>query len=242
MAFLPPRPATLALCCSALLLSVSLAGCADGRRSSYDHSPAETEGPPRPPAPDMAATGTFFAGQVGVDILLGSNGFSHRAANEKADSSDASDSGGGSSRGGSGGGRRARGSGGGGGRSAQGSSDDDEPTPHIRASNAPPVRLHLRLTNHGAEPVEVIVVDFNSDLGNFVVEPAKIAIAPNASAEAEPMISRLGVNADAIPVTVNLRMAGQSEKQVLTLRVEVPATPPPAAPSTPPTSPAPSTP
>ncbi len=195
-------------------------------------------GPPRLPAPDMAANGTFFDGRIGVEILLGSNGFSHRPGDDKTDTSDATSSSG-SPRAGRGGGRRSRGGGGGGDQSAQRGSDDDEPTPHIRATNAPPVRLHLRLTNHGSLPADVEVVDFNSDLGNFVVEPGKIALAPGAAVEAEPMISRLGVNADEIPVTVNLRMAGHSDKQVLTLHVVAPPTspaPPPSAPPSPATS------
>jgi hypothetical protein len=203
-------------------------------------------GPPLPPTPDMAASGTFFAGQIEADVLLGSNGFTRHSGDDKSDTSDSSDgsgrhgSGGGSygggGGGGGGGGRRSRGGSGGGDSSGGRSSDSDEPTPHIVTSNAPPVRLHLRLTNHGTTPAEIEVVDFNSDLGNFVVTPAKIAVAPNASAEADPMISRLGVNADTIPVTVNLRMAGHSEKQVLTLRVVTPPTPPPSTPASPATS------
>jgi hypothetical protein len=236
MAFLPTHPAVMAIRCSVLLLLVALAGCEDGRRSGHGGGSAEMGGTPPPPMPDMAASGTFFAGQIEVDVLLGSNGFTRPSGDDKSDPSDSAGGGrrgGAGNYGGGGGGRKGRGGSGGSDGSAARSSDGDDPTPHIPTSNAPPVRLHLRLTNHGTAPAEVEVVDFNSDLGNFVVEPSRIAVAPNASAEADPMISRLGVNADAIPVTVNLRLAGHSEKQVLTLRAVTPPTPPPSAPASP---------
>jgi hypothetical protein len=73
------------------------------------------------------------------------------------------------------------------------------------------------------------VLDFNSDLGDFVVLPEKIAIAPGASVEADPMVSRLGVSTTEIPVTVRLRLEGKSEQQILTLKVvEEPTQPAPA--------------
>ena len=87
------------------------------------------------------------------------------------------------------------------------------------------------LTNHREIPIVVEVVDFNSDLGDFVVLPEKIIVAPGASVEADPMVSRLGVGAAEIPVTMKLRAEGKSDQQVLTLKVvkeETPAAPPPA--------------
>jgi len=71
------------------------------------------------------------------------------------------------------------------------------------------------------------VPDFNSDLGNFVVQPPKILLLPNQPTEADPMISRLGVGSDEIPLTVAIRANGRVEKQVLVLRVVKPAEPPP---------------
>ena len=89
----------------------------------------------------------------------------------------------------------------------------------IRASNEPPVQLQLRLTNHGETPVVAEVLDFNSDLGNFVVQPPKITLPPHEAVEADPMTSRLGVPAvEEIPVTVRLRINGKSETQVLKLK------------------------
>ena len=121
-----------------------------------------------------------------------------------------------------------------GGRDTTRPGDDGTPAPKIHASNEAPVRLHLRLTNHGTEPVDVEVTDFNSDLGNFVVQPRKISLPADGSAEAEPMTSRLGLKADEIPVTVAVRGNGHTEKQTLVLRVKggtpsvaTPAPPPP---------------
>src|SRR5258708_266210 len=75
-----------------------------------------------------------------------------------------------------------------------------------RASTAPPVQRRFRLTNHGDKRVDVEVLDFNSALGNFAVQPAKITVPPHESAEADPMTSRLGVPAvEEIPLTVRLR-------------------------------------
>ena len=98
------------------------------------------------------------------------------------------------------------------------------------------MRLHLRLTNHGTEPVDVEVLDFNSDLGNFVVQPRKLTIAAGASVEAEPMTSRIGLTADAIPLTVRLRANGKVEQQQLMLQVIAPAATPPAGPTPAPAS------
>jgi len=99
---------------------------------------------------------------------------------------------------GGGGGRRGgRGGGGGERRGGEGgapasTSAESGRGPAIRASNAPAVQLRLRLTNHGNEPVDVEVLDFNSQLGNFVVQPAKISLPPGEPTEADPMLSRLG--------------------------------------------------
>jgi hypothetical protein len=95
--------------------------------------------------------------------------------------------------------------------------------------------MRLRLTNHGESPLEVEVLDFNSELGNFVVQPAKLTLPPGEPVEAEPMLSRLGVPAvEEIPLTVRLRVggrSGQAETQILRLRprtdvaAQVPAAP-----------------
>lgn len=193
----------------------------------------------------------FFAGQIEVEVVLGRAGFeAHDAAKGDAGGGEGRPRGGfgmGGGRrrgGGSGGGGRPGGGEGGessGSRGGAGQNDDGSPAIHIVASNLPPVRLHLRLTNHGTAPIDVEVPDFNSDLGNFVVQPAKLTLPPNQPTEADPMTSRLGVKADEIALTVALRANGHTEKQVLVLRIvppaapvtaaaAAPASPPPAAP------------
>lgn len=225
---------------SASLALLALAGCeTDERSPRRGPPPAETGAAAPVPAPEMSAHATFFAGQIETEVLLGRTGFGPRA-----DGKDGPPPGGGEGRGrgsfsggfGGGGGKRGGGSSGGaprGGDAPEGRSGagrDAEARPRIVAENKPPVRLHLRLTNHGAEPAEIEVLDFNSDLGNFVVQPRKISLAPGASVEAEPMISRIGLTADAIPVTLRLRRSGQTEQQKLMLQIIAPTVPtsPPA--------------
>jgi hypothetical protein len=229
----PPRFARLR-CLSALLTLFTLAACESGRPGRPN--PAADNGAPEPdrPVPEMEAHGTFFAGQIEVETLLNRAGFTRQSGGGGADNgAAATDSGNGGSRGG-----RARGSRAGSGpSSSSAASDEGEPVPHIHPSNLPALRLHLRLTNHGSAPVEVEVLDFDSDLGNFVVEPPKILLPPDQPTETDPMTSRLGVSSDSIPLTVTLRVNGQTEKQVLVLQTVKPAAPP-----GPPASPAPAPP
>ena len=49
-------------------------------------------------------------------------------------------------------------------------------------------------------------------------QPPKITVKPGESVEAEPMVSRLGVSGDEMPLTVKLQCDGRTEQQVLTLR------------------------
>ena len=219
---------------SASLALLALTGCeSDERTPRRGPPPTETGSPAPAPAPEMSARATFFAGQIEAEVLLGRTGFAARP-----DSKDGPPGGGregrgrsGFSGGFSGGGKRGGGGAPRGGEVPEGRSGagrDAEARPRIVAENKPPVRLHLRLTNHSAEPAEIEVLDFNSDLGNFVVQPRKITLAAGLSLEAEPMISRIGLTADAIPVTLRLRRSGQTEQQKLLLQVIAP--PPPPAP------------
>jgi hypothetical protein len=190
--------------------------------------------------PEMEAEGTFLSGKVQVETLLNRGGFAGRGrpAGEAGASPAGVAAGGGGRRGGRGGGY---GGGGGRGRGSSGAPAEDtssgggDAALHLHASTLPAIRVHLRLTNLGADPIEVEVTDFDSELGNFVVQPDKILLPPHESVEAEPMTSRLGVASDAIPLTVTLRAAGQTDKQILTLRpVQTPAAPPaPVAPAQP---------
>ncbi len=209
----------LVTCASAFFI---LAGCASERGAREDRRDAAAAAPAAP-MPEMEAKAVFFAGQLETEVLLGSGGFAPRAAKDAAGSTPREERSPGSFSGGAaGGGGGRRGGKGGASRGGEGAesraSGRGEPAPRIRASNAPPVQFHLRLTNHGGEPIAVEVTDFNSDLGNFVVQPRLITVPPGGWIEADPMTSRLGLSADEIPVTITLRAGGRTEKQVVILR------------------------
>ena len=85
-------------------------------------------------------------------------------------------------------------------------------------SPMPPVTIRLKLQNRGAEPVEVDLLEVNSDLGNFAVRPTKLTLAPGQMGETEPMVSQLGVTSDEIPMKVVLRTAGKKETQVIPVK------------------------
>lgn len=98
----------------------------------------------------------------------------------------------------------------------------------------PPASMRMRLDNRSAATVVVQVRDVNSSLGNFAVHPDEITLGPGQSLEVEPMTSLLGVDTFVLPVTVSLRVGGQTETKVITLHPikpapeTPPATPPPA--------------
>ena len=101
-------------------------------------------------------------------------------------------------------------------------------------SPMPPVTLHLSLTNNAQEgaPLEVEVVDFESDLGNFALKPDHVALAPGQTGGPGSVVSRLGVTSAEIPVKVVLRLAGTKETQSVMLRPKaVPDAPTPPAPA-----------
>ena len=187
------------------------------------------------PAP-MDARGEFSDGAITVEALLGKSDVAWLSSKPNEGGRAGEGSGGRFSAGLGGGGRRGggRGMGGGGGGGeggargggregrTSGEGTEGQRGPAIRASNAEPVQLRLRLENHGDAPIEVEVLDFNSDLGNFVVLPKKLVLPPQGAVEAEPMISRLGVPAlEEIPLKVRIRVGGPKgrvEEQVLKLR------------------------
>jgi hypothetical protein len=85
-------------------------------------------------------------------------------------------------------------------------------------SPLPPVTLHLILTNAGPESVLVKMIDFDSDLGNFVLDPDSVTIPPGKTGEPTPMVSQLGVNADEIPFTVRLQLGKAKETRTIVVR------------------------
>lgn len=225
--------------CRLLLATFALAlsACSGGySRRSDGGQMGPGDGGKFPPVPRMEATGMFFGGSVEAEVLLARTGARWIRDEKSGDAGDSGQShsghfGGGGGMGGHGGGRH----GGGRGESEGGGTGDTGPqSPPIHAINQPGVQLRLRLTNHGSVPIVVEVLDFNSDLGGFVVTPEKIEVAPGASVEADPMVSRLGVSAAEIPLTVRMRVGGGTERKILALKVveePPPHAPGPAAPA-----------
>lgn len=226
---------------SASLALIAFAGC-ETPRGTRRH-PLGDPLDPTAAAPNsistMSARRHFFAGQIETEIILGDVEFGQpsasRASRESRDSRSGGDgggaSGGGARRGGGGGGSRGASSG----NNSRGPAQvpqarDGETAPRIVTSKQPPVRLQLRLTNHGSESAEVEVLEFNSPLGNFVVLPKKITLAPGAASTAEPMTSRLGLGGTSIPLTIRLRHQGKTEQQEMILEKSAPA-PAPIAPA-----------
>ena len=85
-------------------------------------------------------------------------------------------------------------------------------------SPMPPVTLKVAFENRGKEPVEIEVLEVNSDLGNFAVRPPRLTIPAGGSALLDPMISQLGVTSDEIPLKLAVRSGGKRELQVVVLK------------------------
>lgn len=85
-------------------------------------------------------------------------------------------------------------------------------------SPMPPVTIRLKLENRSGEPLEVDLLEVNSDLGNFAVRPTKLSLAVAGTGETDPMVSQLGVTADDIPMKVGLRIGGKKELQVIPVK------------------------
>ena len=225
-----------------LLIAVVIGLAACGREharheASGDLGPGESGG--RAPVPRMEARGMFFGGDLEVETLLAHAGATWARDADQTPGDSGRKGSGGSSGGGFGGGRGGGHRGGGGNRgggSGGAPEEGTQRTPPIHASNGPGVQLHLRFTNHSSVAVVVEVVDFDSALGDFVVQPDKIEVPPGASAEADPMVSRLGIGTEEIPLTVKLRIDTRVDQQVLMLRVETEEAPAPAGPPTAPSS------
>jgi hypothetical protein len=91
----------------------------------------------------------------------------------------------------------------------------------------PPVVLNLHLTNKSDAPIDVTFDGCDSSLGNFVVTPEKSRIEAGQSVDTDPMRSLLGETGDEIPLNLTIRVAGKTEKKVLTLHLDPTPTPAP---------------
>jgi hypothetical protein len=201
---LKTSPASRLALFTAAALAWALAGSGCENKSNDELTKAVVSGEKQTV---MAGTGTFFGGILEAKVTVG-RGIGHGLGQ-------------GGHHGGGGGGDEER-------RTYQDYANTDQKV--VMGAPLPPVTLHLILTNSGPGTLSVTIDDFESDLGNFVVDPEVITLAPGQTAEPTPMVSQLGVTSDDIPVTVTLIVAGQKETQKIDLRdvVDKPASPAPA--------------
>lgn len=82
-----------------------------------------------------------------------------------------------------------------------------------------PLTLRLKLENKSAQPMDVMIHDFNSDLGNFAVRPEHLLLPAGETREVEPMVSQLASIADELPFTVVLRANGRTETQTIYVKL-----------------------
>jgi hypothetical protein len=93
-------------------------------------------------------------------------------------------------------------------------------------SPLPPVTLHLILTNRSQEPVTVSMIDFDSEMGNFAVDPDTLTIAPGQSGEPTSMVSDLGVSSDTIMFKVTLKYGATKESRSFPVGIVAPSAAP----------------
>lgn len=206
---MPSRlPATTGRPVAALLLLLALAGCA---------SDSMARRTPREPRPTLTGRQDFFDGRITAEVKIGEMTRPLRA--EGASARGESPDGRRRPPGGFGGGM-----GGGPGRPTQGGEGGEDrmgPRPAVgQRQSGPPVLIHLRFTNHGPEPVELHIADFLSPLGNFVVQPATLAIAPGATVAAEPLTSSLARQTAGGDITLKLRVGDHTETRTVPLEIE----------------------
>ena len=201
------RPQSLIL---AVLLAGLLAGCGSPTRRDRPPPGAKPEGPP---PVVMAAAGTYFEGRLLAELSLtrGRLGdFRTGAAGDRPPREFAPM-------------LRPHAIG----ETPPGAELDRRgPRSGIRPSpGGPDLTLRLRLTNRSPEPIEIVILECSSALGDFAVRPERLRLAPDQRAEVDPMVSRLGVVAAKIDVLVRLQVTDKKESQALTLRSVVPAGP-----------------
>jgi hypothetical protein len=89
----------------------------------------------------------------------------------------------------------------------------------------PLAQLILRFTNTGEQKITFRVADFQSPLGNFVVQPEVFTLEPGQSAAAEPMSTQLGGGVTGVTIAVEVKTTHGSDRQLIELK------PPPPEPN-----------
>ena len=90
-------------------------------------------------------------------------------------------------------------------------------------SPLPPVTLHLILTNRGQDSVTVSMIDFDSEMGNFAIDPETLTLGPGQTGEPTPMVSDLGVSSDSISFKVTLKYGATRETRSFPVVIVAPA-------------------
>jgi hypothetical protein len=88
-----------------------------------------------------------------------------------------------------------------------------------------PVTIHLKLENLTQGDLKIEIVELNSDLGNFAVEPDTVILNAGETSEPNPMISQLGVTSNVIPFKVTLSLGGETESATILVK-DVPGSAP----------------
>lgn len=95
----------------------------------------------------------------------------------------------------------------------------DSDSKMLLGSPLPPVTLHLILTNRSAGPMTVTMIDFDSDMGNFAIDPEVLTIGAGETGEPTPMVSQLGVNSDEMAFKVTLKYGATRESRTFPVRL-----------------------
>jgi hypothetical protein len=201
----PASPLTLSLAALGLALAFPASGCQHGQR--VDQMTQAVESGERPVA--MAGSEAFFAGKLTARVTV-SRGIGHGfkrsnatflhgptgfvSTNELTNEDRANEL-----------------------EAKEAYDDYMRARPNI-GTPLPPVTLHLILINPGSDPLKITMIDFSSELGNFVVDPDTVTVPPGGTGEPTPMVSQLGVSSDVIPVTVTLRLGATRETRTVLVR------------------------
>jgi hypothetical protein len=173
-------------------LALAGAGCYSSPKNGFDEAVAAGE---RPVA--MKGEGAFFGGKLGAVITL-SRGVGSGVKNSKFRPPDV--------------------------HSALNSADDQKDAEAYLAarmeigSPLAPITIRLILENRTQQVLKIEIVEMNSDLGNFAVQPDSLLLNAGQQSEPNPMISQLGVTSDQIPFTVTLTVGNKTETQTIVVK------------------------
>lgn len=84
---------------------------------------------------------------------------------------------------------------------------------------SPPVMIHLRFANNSPARMDVVIADFLSPLGNFVVQPEKFSLQPGEALTVEPMTSRLAGEIGGGEISLSLKAGDVTETKTIALEL-----------------------